>query len=181
MAEKRREMMVRYNDLWMALGLDLDTHEKLLKALPPTYYEVYFKQENRPRGMEYFDFVINEIPGLRIKELQEFRQAGGKVVGTFCLYVPEELILAAGGVFVGLCAGIEVGTARAESVLPRNICPLIKSFMGFKLQVEKDLRNLNLPVLKIETDYSEHNAGQLRTRIEAFIEMLTDGVNTRAD
>jgi benzoyl-CoA reductase/2-hydroxyglutaryl-CoA dehydratase subunit BcrC/BadD/HgdB len=126
-------MMHRYDELWAGLGLDLDAHDRLLKALPPTYYEVYLKQENRPRGMEYFDFVINEIHGLRIKELQEFRQAGGKVVGTFCLYVPEELILAAGGVFVGLCAGIEVGTARAETVLPRNICPLIKSFMGFKL------------------------------------------------
>lgn len=125
--------MTRYDELWARLGLDLDAHGKLLAALPPTYYEVYLQQENRPRGMEYFDFVINEIHGLRIQELQEFRQKGGKVVGTFCLYVPEELILAAGGLFVGLCAGVEVGTARAEAVLPRNICPLIKSFMGFKL------------------------------------------------
>ncbi|HAG07413.1 MAG: 2-hydroxyglutaryl-CoA dehydratase D-component [Clostridia bacterium 62_21] len=125
--------MADYTRLWSELGLDLEAHEKLLQALPPTYYDVYLAQENRPRGMEYFDFVVNEIHGLRVQELQDFRQKGGKVVGTFCVFVPEELILAAGGVYAGLCAGIEIGTAQAEAVLPRNICPLIKSFMGFKL------------------------------------------------
>ncbi|MGQ9712300.1 MAG: double-cubane-cluster-containing anaerobic reductase [Desulfotomaculales bacterium] len=125
--------MPDHTQLWDELGLDLAVHEKPLEALPPTYYDVYLKQENRPQGMEYFDFVVNEIHGQRVQELHAFRQKGGKVVGTFCIYVPEELILAAGGVCVGLCAGIEIGTAQAESVIPRNICPLIKSFMGFKL------------------------------------------------
>ncbi|MDI6710152.1 MAG: double-cubane-cluster-containing anaerobic reductase [Bacillota bacterium] len=125
--------MADYTKMWDELGLDLEAHEQLLKALPPTYYDVYLTQANRPRGMEYFDFVVNEIHGLRVQELQEFRRGGGKVVGTFCVFVPEELILAAGGVCVGLCSGIDIGTAQAEAVLPRNICPLIKSFMGFKL------------------------------------------------
>uniref|UniRef100_A0A7C2EBU4 2-hydroxyacyl-CoA dehydratase n=1 Tax=Ammonifex degensii TaxID=42838 RepID=A0A7C2EBU4_9THEO len=125
--------MTDYTKMWEELGLDLEAHARLLEALPPTYYNVYLTQENRPRGMEYFDFVVNEIHGLRVQELRDFRRSGGKVVGTFCVFVPEELILAAGGVYVGLCAGVEVGTAQAEAVLPRNICPLIKSFMGFKL------------------------------------------------
>ncbi|MEW6448432.1 MAG: double-cubane-cluster-containing anaerobic reductase [Bacillota bacterium] len=125
--------MADYTKMWEKLGLDLEAHAKLLEALPPTYYDVYLKQENRPQNMEYFDFMVSEIHGLRVKELQEFRSGGGKVVGTFCVFVPEELILAAGGVYVGLCAGLEVGTSKAEAVLPRNICPLIKSFMGFKL------------------------------------------------
>src|SRR5690606_34430223 len=55
------------------------------------------------------------------------------VVGTFCLYVPEELVLALDGIAVGLCAGADVGTEAAEQVLPRNTCALIKSFFGFKL------------------------------------------------
>jgi benzoyl-CoA reductase/2-hydroxyglutaryl-CoA dehydratase subunit BcrC/BadD/HgdB len=55
------------------------------------------------------------------------------VIGTFCVYVPEELILAVGGTCVGLCAGAEIGIDEAEKVLPRNTCALIKSFMGFKL------------------------------------------------
>jgi benzoyl-CoA reductase/2-hydroxyglutaryl-CoA dehydratase subunit BcrC/BadD/HgdB len=63
----------------------------------------------------------------------EEKQKGNKVFGTFCVYVPEELILAVGGTCVGLCAGAEIGIDEAEKVLPRNTCALIKSFMGFKL------------------------------------------------
>ena len=123
----------RYCKMWESLGLNLEAHDQLLNALPPIYQEIYLDQENRPQAMEYFDLVVMEIHGLRIKELQEHKANGGKVVGTFCVYVPEEIVLAAGGVCVGLCAGAEIGMAEAEKVLPRNLCPLIKSAMGFKL------------------------------------------------
>jgi benzoyl-CoA reductase/2-hydroxyglutaryl-CoA dehydratase subunit BcrC/BadD/HgdB len=83
--------------------------------------------------MQYFDFVISEAHGLRIEELMETKKKGNKVIGTFCVYVPEEMILAVGGTCVGLCAGAEIGMDEAEKVLPRNTCALIKSFMGFKL------------------------------------------------
>ncbi|TEB11374.1 double-cubane-cluster-containing anaerobic reductase [Pelotomaculum propionicicum] len=122
-----------YRQMWESIGVDLEAHDKLLNVLPPTYGQVYMSQENRPEGMEYFDFVISEVHGLRIQELQEHKAAGGKVIGAFCVFVPEEIVRAAGGICVGLCSGVEIGAAKAEKVLPRNICPLIKSFMGFKL------------------------------------------------
>ena len=123
----------KYCQMWEKLGLDLEAHDQLLSVLPSIYQEIYLDQENRPEGMGYFDFVVVEIHGLRIKELQDHKASGGKVVGTFCVYVPEEIVLAADGVCVGLCAGAEIGMAEAEKVLPRNLCPLIKSAMGFKL------------------------------------------------
>lgn len=122
-----------YRQMWKSLGLDLEAHDQLLQALPPAYGEVYLNQENRPAAMEYFDFVVAEIHGQRIQELQEHKARGGKVIGTFCVFVPEEIIRAAGGICIGLCSGIEIGTAQVERVLPGSICPLIKSFMGFKL------------------------------------------------
>ncbi|TEB07529.1 R-phenyllactate dehydratase beta subunit [Pelotomaculum schinkii] len=122
-----------YRPMWESLGLDLEAHDQLLQVIPPAFGEVYMQQKNRPAEMEYFDFVISEIHGLRIQELQEHKARGGKVVGAFCIFVPEEIVRAAGGICVGLCSGAEIGTAQAEKVLPRNICPLIKSFMGFKL------------------------------------------------
>jgi benzoyl-CoA reductase/2-hydroxyglutaryl-CoA dehydratase subunit BcrC/BadD/HgdB len=61
------------------------------------------------------------------------KAAGRKIVGTFCTYVPEEIILAADGICVGLCAGGDIGIDLAERYLPRNTCALIKSFVGFKL------------------------------------------------
>ncbi|NLJ76767.1 MAG: 2-hydroxyacyl-CoA dehydratase [Peptococcaceae bacterium] len=125
--------MADHRKMWQSLGLDLASHDQLMDVLPISYGSVYMNQENRPEGMEYFDFVVSEVHGQRIQELQDHKAEGGKVVGAFCVYVPEEIVRAAGGIQVGLCSGVEIGTAQAEKVLPRNICPLIKSFMGFKL------------------------------------------------
>jgi benzoyl-CoA reductase/2-hydroxyglutaryl-CoA dehydratase subunit BcrC/BadD/HgdB len=125
--------MADYHDMWKELGIDLDAHDGLLQVLPPIYEESILSQENRPQGMSYFDFVFSEIHGLRVKELYDHRKAGGVVVGTFCTYVPEELVIAAGGICVGLCAGAEVAPEEAEKHLPRNLCHLIKSSLGFKL------------------------------------------------
>jgi len=122
-----------YTEMWKSLGLNLEAHDGLLQILGKAYSDIYLSQKNRPAGMAYLDFVMNEIHGLRIEELVEAKKQGRKVIGTFCLYVPEEIILAADAVSVGLCAGAECGTELVEQILPRNTCALIKSFVGFKL------------------------------------------------
>jgi benzoyl-CoA reductase/2-hydroxyglutaryl-CoA dehydratase subunit BcrC/BadD/HgdB len=127
------EATTDYRPMWEALGLDLPSHDALLGAIPVLYENAYLSQENRPQGMSYFDFVMSEIHGLRIKELVDHKAAGGTVIGTFCLYVPEEIIRAVGGQSVGLCAGAEWAYGEVERILPQNTCALIKSFMGFKL------------------------------------------------
>ena len=40
------------------------------------------------------------------------------------------------------------------------------------VKVGKVLKSMNLPMLKIETDYTAEDAGQIKTRIEAFLEIL---------
>ena len=67
---------------------------------------------------------------LAVKKLKD---EGKKVAGTFCTYTPAEVILAAGAVPVGICAFSDETIAEAEKVLPRNLCPLIKSSYGFAL------------------------------------------------
>ncbi len=125
--------MPSYDDMWEKLNLDVDAHAGLLEVLGKFYGDIYLSQTGRLRGMEYLDFVLSEVHGLRIKELQDAKAQGKKVIGTFCVFVPEELVLAAGAVQVGLCAGAEAGKGEAEKILPRNTCALIKSFVGFKL------------------------------------------------
>lgn len=66
-------------------------------------------------------------------EATQFKDAGGKIVAVYCAFTPKELIAAAGGVPVSLCAGSERPIAAAEEHLPRNLCPLIKSSYGFGL------------------------------------------------
>ena len=44
-----------------------------------------------------------------------------------------------------------------------------------KYAVTRALNEAGIPVLSLETDYEDSDAGQLRTRIEAFVEMLNNG------
>ena len=75
------------------------------------------------------DFVDARKAGfLKVKE---FVENGGHVVGMFCSYTPLELFDAAGLACVGLCGTSNEPIADAEKVLPKNLCPLIKSSYGF--------------------------------------------------
>jgi hypothetical protein len=98
-------MPTPYDEMWEKLNLDLAAHEGLLQVLGKFYGDIYLSQSGRLQGMEYLDFVLSEVHGLRIKELQEAKALGKKVIGTFCVFVPEELTLAADAIQVGLCAG----------------------------------------------------------------------------
>jgi benzoyl-CoA reductase/2-hydroxyglutaryl-CoA dehydratase subunit BcrC/BadD/HgdB len=73
---------------------------------------------------------FNDAYDLRVARLKEERARGVKVIGTFCLFVPDEIIFAAGADRVVLCGGKTDTIALAEQSLPRNICPLVKSSFG---------------------------------------------------
>jgi benzoyl-CoA reductase/2-hydroxyglutaryl-CoA dehydratase subunit BcrC/BadD/HgdB len=126
-------MSEQYRSMWADLGLDLQAHDALLSVLGKAYQDIYLSQKNRPEGMSYFDFVMSEVHGLRIKELLGEKAAGRKIVGSYCVFVPEEIVLAANATLVGLCAGADFATEEVEKLLPRNTCALIKSTFGFKL------------------------------------------------
>ena len=126
-------MTTDYTPMWKELGLDLNAHDALLGVLGQAYTDICLSQANRPEGMGYVDFVISEVHGLRIKELMEARAKGQKVIGCYCVFVPEEITLAAEAIQVGLCSGADFAMDEVEKYLPRNTCALIKSSMGFKL------------------------------------------------
>jgi len=122
-----------HRSMWESLGLDLGAHDALLEVLGKGYQDIYLAQKDRPEGMGYFDFVMSEVHGLRIKELLDEKAAGRKVIGSFCVFVPEEIVRAADATLVGLCTGADFATDEVEKLLPRNTCSLIKSAFGFKL------------------------------------------------
>ena len=126
-------MSEQYRSMWENLGLDLAAHDALLETLGKGYQDIYLTQQDRPEGMGYFDFVMSEVHGLRIKELLDEKAKGRKVIGSFCVFVPEEIVRAADATLVGLCTGADFATGEVEKVLPRNTCSLIKSAFGFKL------------------------------------------------
>jgi len=90
--------------------------------------ELMRKVSHRPRSISYYEDIISKE--MRKEELKGF---SGKIIGSFCTFTPEELIYAAGALPVRLCAGSYDTISIAEEVLPRDICPLVKSSFGFKV------------------------------------------------
>lgn len=122
-----------YRSMWKDLGLDLEAHDALLSVLGQAYKDIYLHQEDRPEEMQYFDFVISNVHSLRIKELLDEKKDGRKIIGSYCVFVPEEIVLAANATLIGLCSGADFAMEEVEKYLPRNTCALIKSSFGFKL------------------------------------------------
>ena len=79
-----------------------------------------------PKGFD----SLAEAQQQKFLALKKVKDAGGRVVGLYCSYVPAELIYAAGAVPVSLCATSEKPISAAERDLPTNLCPLIKASYG---------------------------------------------------
>lgn len=120
-------------DLWAKLGMNVERFSAMPPMLTQAYKDIFLSQQGRPAAMAYFDRMVENINTGRIEELVAAKEQGKPVIGAFCVYVPEELVLAAGGICVGLCGGAQGSIADAEKILPRNICPMVKSAFGFKV------------------------------------------------
>ena len=80
------------------------------------------------------EYLINKLQHMTEENLLDIEQAkteGRKVIGFYCLYSPTEIAVAADAIPLGLCGTRNDPIAAAEEVLPRNLCPLIKSSYGF--------------------------------------------------
>jgi benzoyl-CoA reductase/2-hydroxyglutaryl-CoA dehydratase subunit BcrC/BadD/HgdB len=54
-----------------------------------------------------------------------------KIIGTYCIMVPEELIYAAGAIPVRLCGGSYEASSIGDELVPRDTCPVVKASVGF--------------------------------------------------
>lgn len=108
-------------------------HAQRLNEKIRMFIEEMSGRSNRPRNMEYYDKVLTELDGKRLEEIRGFKENGGKVFGTFCMFAPEELIYAAGAIPLRLFAGFQDVIRIAESILPKNLCPLVKSTSGLAM------------------------------------------------
>lgn len=75
--------------------------------------------------------AIQQLSDQNLIALEQAQKAGKPIVGFYCLYSPVELAVAAGAAVLPLCGTRNDPIGAAEEVLPRNLCPLIKSSFGF--------------------------------------------------
>ncbi|MCK4444057.1 MAG: 2-hydroxyacyl-CoA dehydratase, partial [Thermoplasmata archaeon] len=86
-----------------------------------------------PKSLDYF-LEIADYFGKRANEIQEFKRQGGKVVGTFCGFVPNEIINAADAIPIQLSCGFCEAVSPANDLLSdAGLCPLIRSSLGTKM------------------------------------------------
>jgi benzoyl-CoA reductase/2-hydroxyglutaryl-CoA dehydratase subunit BcrC/BadD/HgdB len=89
-----------------------------------------------PESVSVIEPLINDQfagePSKRaLSYIQSKREKGRRVIGTYCGFAPLELFRAMGAVPAVLCAFSDRTIEVAESVLPSNLCPLVKSSYGF--------------------------------------------------
>jgi benzoyl-CoA reductase/2-hydroxyglutaryl-CoA dehydratase subunit BcrC/BadD/HgdB len=120
----------KYEKMWQDIGLDVPLHKELLESINKSFNATVGAQKNRPQGMKYFDQVLHESHSGRVAELIENKAKGNKTVGTFCIYVPDEIVMAVDLIPMPLCGGTQFSIPYAEKTFPRDICPLVKSTLG---------------------------------------------------
>jgi benzoyl-CoA reductase/2-hydroxyglutaryl-CoA dehydratase subunit BcrC/BadD/HgdB len=125
--------MSDHEKMWQSLGLNVALHNELIASIDKTFKSTVGQQKKRPAAMKYFDHVLNESHGGRVAELIEARKNGKKFIGTFCIYVPDEIAMAGNAIPVALCGGTQFSIPYGEKMFPRDICPLIKSTFGMAL------------------------------------------------
>jgi benzoyl-CoA reductase/2-hydroxyglutaryl-CoA dehydratase subunit BcrC/BadD/HgdB len=111
---------------------------RFMKGLVDSSWSVLEEMEanpDLPGSMEYFIDVMKEAfsnnGSRRLMIPPEKKKGGRKVIGVYCIMVPEELIYAAGAVPVRLCGGSYETSLAGDEMVPRDTCPVVKSSIGF--------------------------------------------------
>jgi len=121
------------HDMWTELSMDVKLHDQLLENSEKTHSRNFLWQKNRPETMKAFDRALHDSHGQRVAEVIGYRKAGGKSIGSFCIYLPDEISMAAGVLNIPLCGGSGFSVNYADKILPRDICPLVRSTFGMAL------------------------------------------------
>ncbi len=103
-------------------------------------------------------------------------------MGYTCSYTPEEIIYAGNILPVRVLESFE-SVKLADAYVPINVCSFAKSSFDKPLSGEYDFsdghvvsRALGVPSLIIDVDSSDwrdYNEAQVKTKIEAFIEIMS--------
>ena len=101
---------------------------------------------DNPESMSYF----YELYQSRFKDGMVLPANGKKMIGTMCLQVPDELIVAAGAVPVRLCSGAYAYDQIGGDFMPAKSCPLVRATMGM-MQVNNDSLKDNFATVVIPT------------------------------
>ncbi|WP_455391781.1 double-cubane-cluster-containing anaerobic reductase [[Eubacterium] cellulosolvens] len=125
----------RYISDRLELNLDVQKQKQIEEAKKMIANQLERQQglPNRAKALKAFDETAKFF-NKRVGELYNFKQQGGKVVGTLCVFAPPEIIMAAGAQHVRLCSGFHEPVFSANELLGEvGLCPLVRSTLGTKM------------------------------------------------
>ncbi|HUU01843.1 MAG TPA: 2-hydroxyacyl-CoA dehydratase family protein [Myxococcota bacterium] len=119
--------------------------------------------KDRPRGIEPFDEFFR-------KQLWRGQLAGTgrKLVGQVCNFVPDELVLAAGGVPIRLDDGCSATVRRGARRLQAEVCCALRALMGRVDDDDDPMAAADLLVIPTSCDGKKKLGGLLSGRHEVF-------------
>lgn len=75
--------------------------------------------------------TLQRLSDENLLEVENATENGRLAIGFYCLYSPIEIAVAVDAITLPLCGKRNDPINAAEEILPRNLCPLIKSSFGF--------------------------------------------------
>lgn len=103
-----------------------------------------------PEAMQPFLDTLRTVYVDMENPLNPFQQ---KMVGTFCVMAPQELVYAAGAIPVKLCSGNYTAFSIGDDLFPRDACPLVKAVAGFqKMALMPMYRDCSLMAVPVTCD-----------------------------
>ena len=132
------------------------------------FFDELKDEENRPKAMEKFDSMVNELKGQRMKDLYMYRRAGNHIVNLLCHSIPPELVYAIDNhVPVNVCMAAGELEPYADKYT-EGMCPLTRSMIG--------LNNTGMCVFFNVADYAIGNTlcHNIKKSVEIFNETCHD-------
>lgn len=106
-----------------------------------------------PASMDYFFGLFQGRYGS-----SDFFDHSGPVIGTLCVQVPDELILAVGARPLRLCSGVASYDQLGAELMPAKSCPLVRSTVGMFHAGLDYLKNLATVVVPTTCDQKRKSA-----------------------
>lgn len=111
-----------------------------------------------PDALKPFTDVLEKV----YVDFESVLPAEKKVIGTYCMMVPQELLYAAGAEAVKLCSGSFTAFSIGEDITPRDACPLVKAVAGMQEIGEiTPYSDCNLMVVPVTCDCKKKLASML--------------------
>ncbi|RDU24996.1 2-hydroxyacyl-CoA dehydratase subunit D [Anaerosacchariphilus polymeriproducens] len=113
-----------------------------------------------PNNFTYFRKILKKA---FIENDTFIRSTNEKIIGTYCVMVPQEIIYAAGARPVQLCSGNYAGVHFGDDIVPRDSCPLVKAVVGNNMVSGSSIYDdCSMYIVPITCDCKKKMAGILK-------------------